>query len=127
MESMLKKIILVPTDFSEVCANAINQAASAAKLLQYKLVLLHVIDKNTKSFLKLEGEGADYVDKQLESIAANVIAEFGIEVDNRLEHQIGMMFSELAEYFACQFCPNIVHAGQYSEVDLLLALILKDL
>ncbi len=81
MESMLKKIILVPTDFSEVCANAINQAAGAAKHLGYKLIILHVIDKNTKSFLKNEGHQAEYIDQQLDSIAADVKSNFGIEVE----------------------------------------------
>ncbi|MDT8394393.1 MAG: universal stress protein [Bacteroidales bacterium] len=81
MESLLKKVILVPTDFSEVCANAINQAAGAAKHLQYKLVLLHVIDKNTRAYLKAQGQAADYIDKKLEEIATDVIDKFGIEVD----------------------------------------------
>lgn len=113
MESMLKKIILVPTDFSEVCANAINQAASAAKLLQYKLVLLHVIDKNTKSFLKHEGEGIDYVDKQLQSIAADVIADFGIEVDAIAKE--GDIFSTIGEV-ATQVDASFMYLGTHGKV-----------
>ncbi len=113
MESMLKKIILVPTDFSEVCANAINQAAGAAKHLQYKLVLLHVIDKNTKSFLKSEGQAADYVDKQLETIAANVVADFGIEVETIAKE--GDIFSTISKV-ATEVDASIMYLGTHGKV-----------
>jgi nucleotide-binding universal stress UspA family protein len=113
MESMLKKIILVPTDFSEVCANAINQAAGAARHLQYKLVLLHVVDKNTKSFLKAEGREADYVDKQLESIAANVIADYGIEVDTVARE--GDIFTTISKV-ATDVDASIMYLGTHGKV-----------
>ena len=113
MESMLKKIILVPTDFSEVCANAINQAAGAAKHLQYKLVVLHVIDKNTKSFLKEEGQGADYVDKQLDDIANNIIADFGIEVDTVAKE--GDIFNTISKV-ATEVDASIMYLGTHGKV-----------
>ncbi|MEE4256922.1 MAG: universal stress protein [Bacteroidales bacterium] len=113
MESMLKKIILVPTDFSEVCANAINQAAGAAKHLQYKLVVLHVIDKNTKSFLKEEGQGADFVDKQLDDIANNIIADFGIEVDTVAKE--GDIFKTISEV-ATEVDASFMYLGTHGKV-----------
>jgi nucleotide-binding universal stress UspA family protein len=113
MESMLKKIILVPTDFSEVCANAINQAAAAAKHLQYKVVLLHVIDKNTKSFLKSEGEGFDYVEKQLETIAADIVAEYGIQVDTVSKE--GDIFTTISEV-ATDVDASLMYMGTHGKV-----------
>ncbi|NQT76487.1 MAG: universal stress protein [Bacteroidetes bacterium] len=113
MESLLKKIILVPTDFSEVCANAINQAAAAAKHFQYKVVLLHVIDKSTKSFLKNEGEGFDYVEKQLESIAANIAAEFGIQVDTVSKE--GDIFTTISEV-ATDVDASLMYMGTHGKV-----------
>jgi len=113
MESMLKKIILVPTDFSEVCANAINQAAGAAKHLQFKLVVLHVIDKNTKSFLKEEGQGADYVDKHLDDIANNIIADFGIEVDTVAKE--GDIFKTISEV-ATEVDASFMYLGTHGKV-----------
>lgn len=113
MESMLKKIILVPTDFSEVCGNAINQAAAAAKHFQYKVVLLHVIDKNTKSFLKNEGEGFDYVEKQLETIAANLVAEFGIQVDTVSKE--GDIFTTISEV-ATDVDASLMYMGTHGKV-----------
>jgi nucleotide-binding universal stress UspA family protein len=113
MESMLKKIILVPTDFSEVCANAINQAAGAAKHLQYKLVLLHVIDKNTKSFLKTEDKPDDYVDQQLNTIAADVNSEFDIEVDGIARE--GDIFKTIGEV-ATEIDASLMYLGTHGKV-----------
>ena len=113
MESMLKKIILVPTDFSEVCANAINQAAGAAKHLQYKLVLLHVIDKNTKAFLKNEGQAVDYVNQQLDNIAADVISEFGIEVEGIAKE--GDIFTTISEV-ATDIDASFMYLGTHGKV-----------
>ena len=113
MESMLKKIILVPTDFSEVCANAINQAAGAAKHLQYKLVLLHVIDKNTKAFLKNEGQAVDYVNQQLNNIAADVISEFGVEVEGIAKE--GDIFTTISEV-ATDIDASFMYLGTHGKV-----------
>jgi len=113
MESMLKKIILVPTDFSEVCANAINQAAGAAKHLQYKLVLLHVIDKNTKSFLKNEGQESDYVHQQLKSISDEVVSEFGIEVEGIAKE--GDIFTTISEV-ATDIDASLMYLGTHGKV-----------
>jgi nucleotide-binding universal stress UspA family protein len=113
MESMLKKVILVPTDFSEVCANATNQAAGAAKHLEYKLVLLHVIDKNTKSYLKNEGQGIDFVDNKLSTIATEIIDEFGIEVDTIARE--GDIFSTISEV-ATDVDASIMYLGTHGKV-----------
>lgn len=113
MESMLKKVILVPTDFSEVCANAINQAAGAAKHLQYKLVLLHVIDKNTRAYLKTQGQGADYIDKKLEEIATDVIDKFGIEVDAIARE--GDIFTTIKEV-AAEVDASLMYLGTHGKV-----------
>ncbi len=113
MESMLKKIILVPTDFSEVCANAINQAAGAAKHLQFKLVLLHVIDKNTNSFLKNEGQAVDYVDKQLNNIVADVISEFDIKVEGIAKE--GDIFTTIGEV-ATDIDASFMYLGTHGKV-----------
>ena len=113
MESMLKKIILVPTDFSEVCANAINQAAGAAKHLGYKLILLHVIDKNTRSFLKNEGQEAAYIDQQLAAIAADVKASFGIEVEYLAKE--GDIFTTIGEV-ATDKDASIMYLGTHGKV-----------
>ena len=72
MEKM-NDLILVPTDFSEVCNNATEQAAKAAKYFDYKIVLLHVLDKNSPKKLEVE--------TKLANLSANKSKEYGIEVD----------------------------------------------
>ena len=53
-EIKYNNIILVPTDFSEVCENAIDQGVALAQFLKYKVCILHVIDKQTEANLKKE-------------------------------------------------------------------------
>lgn len=77
----MNNIILVPTDFSEVCNNAMNQAVEAAKFLNYKVILLHVIDKNTKSQLKKENETIDAIEIKLNNIAAEITNSSNLVVD----------------------------------------------
>jgi nucleotide-binding universal stress UspA family protein len=58
-------VVLIPTDFSEACNNAIHHGVELAKSLNYTVCILHVINKQTKSFLKKEKLSVDYVEEQL--------------------------------------------------------------
>ena len=58
-------VVLIPTDFSETCNNAIHHGVELAKSLKYNICILHVINKQTKSLLKKEKLTVDYVDEQL--------------------------------------------------------------
>lgn len=77
----MKDVILVPTDFSEVCNNAIHHAAQTANFLNYKMVLLHVVDKNTKEFLQKEGKDEKYITTMLKEKAEEVKDTFDVNVD----------------------------------------------
>lgn len=81
METVKNPIFLVPTDFSEVCTNAAHRAASLAKDFSYKVVLLHVIDKNTIGELKKEGKGPEWVDERLRELADTLTREYVIRVE----------------------------------------------
>lgn len=81
METNMKNIILVPTDFTEVCENAVNYGAETAKKLQYKLVLLHVINSETKKELKKENLSKEAVIDKLKIISENIIKKSGIDVE----------------------------------------------
>jgi len=59
-------IILVPTDFSEVCGNAILHAANLARFLNDKLVILHIIDNKTKALLKKKHAGTEHIKERLD-------------------------------------------------------------
>lgn len=58
-------VVLIPTDFSETCNNAIHHGVGLAKSLNYSVCILHVINKQTKSFLKKEKLSVDYVEERL--------------------------------------------------------------
>ncbi len=51
---MLNNIILVPTDFSDVCHNAIEHAVKIAQAVNFKVLIYHVINKD--SFALFKGE-----------------------------------------------------------------------
>jgi nucleotide-binding universal stress UspA family protein len=58
-------VVLIPTDFSEACNNAIHHGVELAKSLNYSVCILHVINKQTKSFLKKGKLSVGYVEEQL--------------------------------------------------------------
>ncbi|MCU0370663.1 MAG: universal stress protein [Bacteroidales bacterium] len=95
METVKNPIFLVPTDFSEVCANAAHRAASLAKDFNYKVVLLHVIDRNTINELKKEGKGPEWVDERLKELADTLVREYVIQVETIARE--GDIFSTIAE------------------------------
>ena len=57
--------ILIPTDFSEVCENAINHGIELAQFLHYKVYILHVISKQTKSTDQKEADNQEDVHENL--------------------------------------------------------------
>ena len=65
----IEKSILVPTDFSEVCDNALNHAIELGKFLHSKVYVMHAIDSLSKSFIANE----------------NLAFEFAITEQNELE------------------------------------------
>ena len=56
----IKHNILVPTDFTEVIEFATEHAAGICKMQNYKLTLLHVINNDTRSYLKKEKLSKDH-------------------------------------------------------------------
>lgn len=64
-EAQHEKIVMIPTDFSEVCDNAIQHGVELAQSLKYNICILHVINRETKSFLKKEHLSLDYVNDRL--------------------------------------------------------------
>ena len=111
----MKDIILVPTDFSEVCANAANQAAEAAALLGQKVTLLHIINNDTKAFLRSENVDPSSVNVKLDEIAAGLKARYAIEVD--IMTREGSIFTEIAEV-AKDLKVNMVFLGTHGKVGL---------
>ncbi len=109
----MNDIILVPTDFSEVCNNAMKQAVDAAKFLKNKVALLHVIDKNTKAQLKKDGKGMDSIDKKLNEIADSIRQEHNLEVMTISKE--GDIFTTIGEV-AKDLGANLMYLGTHGKV-----------
>jgi len=115
MDEQMNNIILVPTDFSEVTENAMNQAAAAAKYLKSKLVLLHVIDKTTKAQLKKEHEDEGAINQKLSALATKVKKDFGIDAE--IIAKEGDIFSTIGEV-AKDLSVKLVYLGTHGKVGL---------
>lgn len=109
----MKSIILVPTDFSEVCDNAINQACEAAAALGYTVTILHVINSDSKSWMKTEGLDTGGLKYQLEELAASKKTRFGVEV-NALTRE-GSIFTTIAEV-AKDIDAKLIYLGTHGKI-----------
>ncbi|HAH58833.1 MAG TPA: universal stress protein UspA, partial [Bacteroidales bacterium] len=95
MDRLMNDIILVPTDFSEVCYNAATQAAEAAQLLKHKLVLLHIVNNETRAYLKSEKLGPEAIDQKLSEIADELKSKY--QIDTEIMTREGSIFTEIGE------------------------------
>jgi nucleotide-binding universal stress UspA family protein len=71
-------IILVPTDFTPVGQNAIEHAVKAAEILNFKVVILHVINRETKSTFGKQNTGLA-VEKKLKEIIKGIKTKVAVE------------------------------------------------
>ena len=94
-ETKYDSIILIPTDFSEVCGNAVIHGIHLARFLKYKAVILHVINNETKAALKKKNVGTDYVEKRLKEYKTYYEKKYDVVVDTIAEE--GSIFSTINE------------------------------
>jgi nucleotide-binding universal stress UspA family protein len=95
METNMKNVILVPTDFSEICNNAIDQAVISAKHLKYSLILLHVINNDTREFLNKKYLHDEYISDKLKSQSEEIEKEHGIKVSYMVKE--GSIFTMIGD------------------------------
>lgn len=90
-------IILVPTDFTEVGQNAVDHAVTAAQALKFKVVVLHVINRETRS--KYGGVNAHKnVEEKLKEIVKDIKAHSKVKAEYIFkEGSIFDVISEVAE------------------------------
>jgi len=97
-ETQYEKIVMIPTDFSEVCDNAIHHGVELAQSLHYNVCILHVVTKETKAFLKKEGFSFDYVNEKLKEYKTRYEKETGVVVNTiTREGSIFEVINEVAE------------------------------
>jgi nucleotide-binding universal stress UspA family protein len=118
MENQPKKkikynsIVLIPTDFSEACENAIYHGAELAKSLNYSVCLLHVINKQTKSFLKKENLDQSYIDDSLNHLREEYESRFSITVKTIARE--GSIFTVINEV-ATEIKANLMVLGTHGK------------
>jgi len=91
-------IVLIPTDFSEVCGNAISHGVKLARFLGYRVCILHVINTETKAALKKKNVGVDYVEWRLKEYKKYYEKKYELVVETMaVEGSIFTTISEIAE------------------------------
>ena len=111
-ETKYSNIILIPTDFSEVCGNAVIHGVHLARFLKYKAVILHVINNETRAALKKKNVGTDYVEKRLKEYKAYYEKNYNVVVDVLAEE--GSIFSTINEV-AARIKANMMILGTHGK------------
>lgn len=96
-ETKFNNIVLIPTDFSEVCDNAVSHGTELARSLKFKVTILHVINRETKSRLKKEDHDLSFIDKKLKAYKEKYEPGSGVQIDvMRVEGSIFSVINEVA-------------------------------
>lgn len=109
---MSKKVFLIPTDFSEVCNNAINQAISMAGLMDADIYLLHVVNAETKSWLKENDLDLSAIDIKLQTITDDFKLKYGVSMQYIVRE--GSIFNEIADA-AKEIKANLIFLGTHGK------------
>lgn len=112
MEKKFNNIILVPTDFSEVCENAIVHGAEIASSLGFKLCLLHVVNRESRSKLKKESQDLSHIIKQLGKLQDTYKKKYKITVEKVVVE--GSIFSAIHEV-AREIKANMIILGTHGK------------
>ena len=111
-EQKYNKIVLIPTDFSEVCGNAISHGVKLAKFLGYNVCILHIINKETKAALKKKNVGVDYVEWRLREYKKYYEKKYNVDIDTLAVE--GSIFSTISEV-ATQIKANLMILGTHGK------------
>jgi nucleotide-binding universal stress UspA family protein len=106
------KIILIPTDFSEVCNNAVNHGVELAQFLNYDICILHVLNKESLAFLKKEKLGIEYVEEKLSDYKKLYGKSLKTEITTRTA--VGNLFEAINEV-AGEIKANLMVLGTHGK------------
>jgi nucleotide-binding universal stress UspA family protein len=90
-----KKIILVPTDFTEVAQCAINHAAMLAGKGNNDITLLHLLNKESLANLKAKGKSMEWLKNELEEMCDDYAKKFNLKFRYVLKE--GSIFTEIGD------------------------------
>jgi len=105
-------VVLIPTDFSEVCDNAVHHGVELAGYLKYKVCILHIVNRETKSKLKKEDLDISYIESKLRDYKDKYEKEFGVQIETR--HVEGSIFREIND-LAIEIKANLMILGTHGK------------
>lgn len=106
-------VILVPTDFSEVCENAVEHTLQIAKNINFKVVLLHIVNDDTKDYLAENKLSISSIEEKLKEQAENYSKEYGIEVNYLIKE--GKLFKQVQKAVS-EVGANMIVLGTHGKV-----------
>jgi len=109
----LNNIILVPTDFSDPCANATDHAIKIAQIVKFKVALFHVINKDTESLFAGEKDINAAVENKLKHLVSELKKHNqGVEIDYMFQE--GSIF-DLIHEVADDIGANMILLGTHGK------------
>ena len=109
----LNNIILVPTDFSDPCANAIDHAIKIAQIVKFKVVLFHVINKDSELLFAGEKDINAAVENKLKHLVSELKKQNqGVEIDYMFQE--GSIF-DLIHEVADNIGANMILLGTHGK------------
>lgn len=91
--SSTSNIILIPTDFSEACTNAVEHGVELAKNFDSEVYILHVLNKDTKVYLQKNSLTIESLQVQLDELAEAIQVEHDLKVTTEIRK--GSIFNEI--------------------------------
>lgn len=111
-EKKYNNVVLVPTDFSEVCGNAVSHGVKLAKFLGYKVCILHIINKETRAELKKKKVSTEYVESRLRDYKKYYSKKYDIEIETLAIE--GSIFSTISDV-ATKIKANLMVLGTHGK------------
>jgi nucleotide-binding universal stress UspA family protein len=108
----LNNIILVPTDFSDVCHNAIEYGVRLAEIFGFKVFIYHVINKDTVAMFKSGGELNTAVGQKLKNLSEEFTIQYNVEIETGYEE--GSIF-DLIHKKADDLGANLIILGTHGK------------
>jgi nucleotide-binding universal stress UspA family protein len=105
-------VILIPTDFSEVCENAICHGLELADFLNYRVSILHVLNKPAGTAPGKNGADEQEAVKELEKIRARYVKKHPVEIETLV--RTGNLF-KVIEKVATELKANLMVLGTHGK------------
>ncbi len=109
----LNNLILVPTDFSEVCKNAISHAVKIGEILKFNVVIYHVINKDSKNLFEDSDNTEAAVSEALRKLSEEFSQQTSVKID--VAYEEGSIF-DLIHTKAEEIGANLIVLGTHGKV-----------